>query len=314
MRVIRVFLILTLGSALAGCSGQRNEINPSGMEGESQITDTREELQISSSKEESQPLPEVLSNVVSPVGDTLETRIMPPEGYQRIVAKEGGFLAYMRELEMKAHESPVLLFDGRQKGNQRAHIAVFSLDLDNRDLQQCADSIMRIYAEYYWSKGEYEQIQFHLTNGFLLKYTDWQKGGRLVVNGNDISMKQGAAFDDSYENFRKYLIQVFAYAGTLSMEAESKPIDLEELSTGDMWIRGGSPGHCVMVADMAENEQGERCFLLAQGYMPAQDFHILKNNLHPEDPWYYISELSYPLSTPEYTFYEDNLKRWADFD
>ncbi len=42
-----------------------------------------------------------------------------------------------------------------------------------------------------------------------------------------------------------------------------------------MFIKGGSPGHCVMVADVAENRDGSRCFL-AQGYMPAQEFQIIK--------------------------------------
>ena len=44
--------------------------------------------------------------------------------------------------------------------------------------------------------------------------------------------------------------------------------------------------------------------------MPAQDFHILNNPLHMDDPWYYASELSYPLKTPEYVFQEGSLKRW----
>ena len=49
--------------------------------------------------------------------------------------------------------------------------------------------------------------------------------------------------------------------------------------------------------------------------LPAQDFHILNNPLHMDDPWYYASELSYPLKTPEYVFQEGSLKRWylSDF-
>ena len=43
-------------------------------------------------------------------------------------------------------------------------------------------------------------------------------------------------------------------------------------------------------------------------YMPAQEFHVLKNPNHEEDPWYYESELTYPLFTPEYTFDEGSLK------
>ena len=108
---------------------------------------------------------------------------------------------------------------------------------------------------------------------------------------------------------------VMMYAGTLSLDNECTAIDISRIKAGDMFIKGGSPGHCVMVADVAVNRDGDICFLLAQGYMPAQDFHILNNPLHMEDPWYYARELSYPLKTPEYVFQEGSLKRWylSDF-
>lgn len=103
------------------------------------------------------------------------------------------------------------------------------------------------------------------------------------------------------------------YAGTLSLDGETVPVNVSDIQAGDMFIKGGSPGHCVMVADVAQNRDGSRCFLLAQGYMPAQEFQIIKNPLHESDPWYYASELEYPLVTPEYVFDEGSLKRWYGF-
>ena len=64
-----------------------------------------------------------------------------------------------------------------------------------------------------------------------------------------------------------------------------------------------------MLADICENAQGRKAFLLAQGYMPAQEFHILINPRHENDPWYYEEEVSYPFFTPEYTFDEGSLQR-----
>ena len=50
------------------------------------------------------------------------------------------------------------------------------------------------------------------------------------------------------------------------------------MQIGDVFIKGGFPGHAVVVLDMAENDRtGQRVFLLAQSYMPAQDIHIMKN-------------------------------------
>ena len=37
------------------------------------------------------------------------------------------------------------------------------------------------------------------------------------------------------------------------------------------------PGHVVLIVDMAENDKGEKIFMLAQSYMPAQQTQILIN-------------------------------------
>lgn len=47
--------------------------------------------------------------------------------------------------------------------------------------------------------------------------------------------------------------------------------------------------------------------MLAQGYMPAQEFHVLNNPLHEQDPWYYETEMTFPLSTAEYVFSDENM-------
>ena len=118
-----------------------------------------------------------------------------------------------------------------------------------------------------------------------------------------------AAQDSSWESFEQYLNTVFAYASTLSMKEESVPAEINDIKIGDVFLYSGSPGHVVMVADVCEGENGEKAFLLAQGYMPAQQFHILKNPMHEEDPWYYTSEFAWPFQTPEFTFQEGSLRR-----
>lgn len=251
---------------------------------------------------------------IVPEGNTLATRIKPPDNYERIPDVENSFTAFLRNFSLKRDGSPVLLYDGEKKYNQSAHVAVFDLEVGNQDLQQCADSIIRMYAEYYRSIGEDDKIAFHLTNGFLLEYVKWRDGYRLAVSGNDTSWRKSAGYDDTYENFQSYLKTVYMYAGTLSLEAECTEINLAELAPGDLFIEGGSPGHCVLVIDLAENSAGEKAFLLAQGYMPAQEFHVLKNPLYEDDPWYYASELTYPLKTPEWTFAEGSLARWGGWE
>lgn len=242
-------------------------------------------------------------------GMTLESRICVPEGYARTEVEAGSLAEFLRTYPLKEHDSPVLLYDGSEKWNQDAHVAVLALPIEERDLQQCADSVMRVYAEYYFKTEQYEKIRFHFTNGFLAEYEKWREGYRISVEGNDVSWVKSAGYDASYETFVKYMRMVFTYAGTLSMEQESYPISVKEAGVGDVILKGGSPGHVVMIVDMCENEQGEKAFLLAQGYMPAQEFHVLKNPLHEENPWYYEEELTDSIRTPEYRFEEGCLKR-----
>lgn len=247
-------------------------------------------------------------NWINASGNTLETRILPPEGYERKSVESDSLTAFLRSYPMKKDGSDVQLYNGKKKGRNNVHAAVFKLPLEKEDLQQCADSVMRVYAEYYWHTDQKDKIAFHFVDGFLAEYAKWQQGYRIEV-GNSSRWVKSASPDSSYESFQKYLRIVFSYASTLSQEKESKRISLEKIEPGDIFIKGGSPGHVVMVVDICENAEGRKAFLLAQGYMPAQEFHVLKNPAHQENPWYYVDEVSYPFQTPEYTFEKGSLRR-----
>lgn len=320
-KLLLIFLIC-ISMCLCGCNRKcsESESNPEDyVKLEFREIDLSESEQLQeerSVQEDTQIEDEVESEVITKpyeylqsTGMTLESRINVPEGYKRTEAEEGSLTEFLRTYSLKEHGSPVLLYDGSEKRNQNAHVAVFQLPIETRDLQQCADSVMRVYAEYYWETEQYEKIQIHFTNGFLAEYDKWREGYRISVEGNDVSWVKSAGYDDTYEAFVKYMRMVFTYAGTLSMEQEAEPVSVEEVRVGDVILKGGSPGHVVMIVDMCENKQGDKAFLLAQGYMPAQEFHVLKNPLHEENPWYYKEELTGSIRTPEYGFGEGALKR-----
>lgn len=242
-------------------------------------------------------------------GKTIVTRFAVPDGYERLRAEKGSFSEFVRTYPLKKAGSPVLLYDGQKKDNQQAHEAVFKLPIEKEDLQQCADSVIRMYAEYFWHSGQYDRVSFQFADGFQAEYTKWQEGFRILPQETQtVWTGGGEPYDPSYKNFKKYIRMVFAYSSTLSMEKETVKTSLRKLQIGDVFLQGGSPGHVVMVVDVCENEEGKKAFLLAQGYMPAQEFHILKNPVHEEDPWYYEEEVSYPFATPEYTFNKGSLR------
>lgn len=240
--------------------------------------------------------------------NTIRLRFRPPKGFSR--SQEEGFGQFVRDYPLLPEGSPILLYNGQVRGQQENHAAVFDMKLSDRDLQQCADSIMRMYAEYYWKTEQYDKIQFHFVNGFLCSYSKWQQGYRVSVSENQVQWVKRAATDSSWESFEKYLDTVFAYASTLSMERESEKADIRNVEIGDVFLHGGSPGHVVMVVDVCERDGGEeRAFLLAQGYMPAQQFHILKKPAHEKDSWYYTNEIQWPVNTPEFTFNEGSFRK-----
>ena len=107
--------------------------------------------------------------------------------------------------------SKVLLYNGETKRNQQAAYAVVDLDIGKRDLQQCADAVIRLRAEYLYEQKQYAAIHFNFTNGFNAEYTKWAKGSRIRVNGNTVSWYPSKGEDYSYKTFRSYLDMVFSY-------------------------------------------------------------------------------------------------------
>ncbi|WP_343631587.1 DUF4846 domain-containing protein [Fluviicola sp.] len=243
-------------------------------------------------------------------GTTIATRFLPPEGYGRKSQDSSSFGFYLRNLPLKKHGSEVHLYNGSLKGNQTAHAAVVNMSVGNRDLQQCADAVMRLRGEYLFHNKRFSDIHFRFVSGFNCEYSKWREGNRVALNGNSVFWQKSAAADKSYASFLKYMETVFNYASTLSLEKELRSIELKDVEIGDVLIRGGAPGHAVIVVDMAENADGEKLVLLAQSYMPAQEIQVLLNPMNRNtSPWYNLEERA-KIYTPEWTFEAHQLRRF----
>lgn len=225
-------------------------------------------------------------------GDTtLEQRIQPPPGFTRVAVGDNSWAAWLRGLPLKPAGAPVLTFTGARKWRQDVHVAVVDIDVGKRDLQQCADAIMRLRGEWLFASDRKRDIRFNDTEGKRLSFS--------------------ARRSDDYASFRKYMDYVFAYAGTYSLERELKPVPLADMQIGDVFIKGGFPGHAVLVADMVENKAtGEKRFVLVQSYMPAQEMHVLKNPQAADGSPWYPAAFDGALTTPEWVFPAGSLRRW----
>jgi hypothetical protein len=241
-------------------------------------------------------------------------RIAPPPGYQRASLPAGSFGAWLRELPLEPGRSVVHLYDGRAKPRQNLHVAVIAIDSGKRDLQQCADAVMRLRAEYLFANGQAEDICFRAVSGDVMPYASYRRGLRPPA-GRGAPWTAQASPDSSWTGFRTYLDRVFGIANTASLARELQAVrDPRAITAGDVYIegaRGGRFGHAVLVLDVAENSAGERIFLIAQSYMPAQDMHVLINAGEPKlGPWY-RAPADGSLETPEWSFPSGSLRRFA---
>lgn len=294
MKFLVVFVSLVLSIfVFTGCSHSKNQVDNS-----SDVSNYNQEQK-----------KDVI--VVNKEENILKDRYEVPEGYERVSVEENSFGEFLRNSKLEDYGEKVKYYDGRVKDKPNVYDSVFDVDIGDRDLHQCADAVMLLRAEYLYQNKRYDDISFHFVDGFNAKYSKWRRGYRISVGENSSSYYKATGESNTYETFRKYMDIVFAYSSTLSLDEELKSVDVKDMQIGDVFIKGGSPGHCAIVVDMAENkETGEKVFMLAQSYMPAQQTQLLIN---PNDqylsPWYSL-DFGENLKTPEWSFTKDQLKRF----
>jgi hypothetical protein len=247
------------------------------------------------------------------IRNSLAQRIDEISGFERIPVPKDSFAEWLRYLPLKPKMALVFYYNGDLKPNQKIHEAVIDIDTGTEDLQQCADAIIRLRAEFLWSFNKKELIRFNFSSGDSCSYVRWRDGYRPSVKNNMVSWKKTNDIDTTYSVFREYLDTVFMYAGTYSLSRDLEPVNhVDSIMIGDIFIQGGFPGHAVIVLDIAINDDSdEKMFLLGQSFMPAQDIHVLKNlSRRSISPWYAIStdgEFTIPESI---TFHVNDLMRF----
>jgi len=242
---------------------------------------------------------------VNEEGSTISERIILPKGFTRSVYAEGSFQQYIQQYPLKKFGSKIINYNGNDYVYQSGHVGILDISVPSNGLQQCADALIRIRAEYLWNSNRKDEIGFKFTSGHYCSWIKYAEGYRPKVNGNKVTFHKIASGNASKDNFYKYLNLIYMYAGTQSLYTELPKINsIKDIEVGDMLIYPGSPGHVIMVVDKAENESGEKLFIFAQGNTPAQSVHVLKNpNDLNKSPWYEI-ELGAYLEIPTYYFDE----------
>lgn len=246
---------------------------------------------------------------VSP-GETIGERISPPRGFARVDTAPGSFASWLRGLPLKPGRPIVHLYNGQPKKNQEAHFAVIDMDVGSRDLQQCADAVIRLRSEFLFSRNLARTIRWSYTSGDMIAFSVWASGRRPVVDGRRVVWTVDRKNDSGYESFRRYLENIYTYSGSQSLARDLRPVRFADIQIGDVFLQAGSPGHAVIVLEMASHKS-EKAVLLGQSYMPAQEMHVLRNP-SSDGPWYMLDAVGPELETPEWTFARESVRRFQE--
>lgn len=234
---------------------------------------------------------------VPPEAGPLDERFDPPQGFARVDLAPGSFGAWLRRLPLARAGSAVLSFRGDvvlPAGHDNL-AAVVALDVGAADLQQCADSILRLHAEWLYAQGR-RDASYRAASGAPMPFARWARGERLVPRGLSFAWAPQARPDAGHATYRRWLDAVFAYANTGSLARDGEPVPAAELRPGDFVVQAGAPGHAVLVLDLARAPDGRRALLLGQGFMPAQSFQVLRPS--PASAWFLVDPDAQALATP----------------
>jgi hypothetical protein len=218
--------------------------------------------------------------------DTVVERFAAPDGYVRVsggaAVADGGFGAFLRTLPLLPKGAPVLRYDGATVAAPWAK-AVVDINVGDKDLMQCADSAITLYANWRRARGTLKGLSFHATSGDVMPLDRFVAGDRVVVDKKGLrfspsrtppALKDGAVVDDAV--WKRFMETTYMYAGSISLAKDTTAVT-GDLQPGDLLVVGGSPGHVLVVLDVAVPVAAgtEPMLLLGQGFMPAQSFHVV---------------------------------------
>ncbi|AKT37254.1 DUF4846 domain-containing protein [Chondromyces crocatus] len=240
-----------------------------------------------------------LAAAAPPPVDTLLARFpSPPPGFTRVDLAGGSFGAWLRHLPLAAPGTPVLRHSGGVilPPDHRNLAAVVAIDIGQADLQQCADAIIRLHAEWRWARGD-RDLSYRAGAGIELPFDRWVRGERPVQRGEALVWEpKTRSSPKDHPTFRGWLDGVFMWANTGALAQQAQPVAVEQIAPGDFVVQPGTPGHAVLVVDVARASDGRAALLLAQSFMPAQNVHVLRPSV--DATWFVVSPDDQALVTP----------------
>lgn len=251
--------------------------------------------------------PEVVLDPIIPTEMTIGTRFNPPAGYTRVAVANDSFGSYLRTFALREYKTLPLVYDSATKtlinNTEAPAVSVLAMDLINKsNLQEASNSAVRLYAEFLYSKGRFDDISFNLltTPAFKCDFRTWTEGGRLAEEGNTITWckehgehcnHRDVDTGTEYNVFRYYLQNVMIHSNLDSLKTNLSSVSSSEVTVGDVIIYADSRIPDIVV-DVATDANGNKLVLLARGGSPASEIYIVRNESNADmNPWHELNKL-----------------------
>lgn len=203
-------------------------------------------------------------NATAQEAPQVKTLPLPKSDYTRFEAQEGSFSAFVQDLPVQKGQY-VASVRGRIFCPDMLAKVNIPLLFPDRDLEQCADWAMRLWADYHRQKQR-------LSDLYLFNY-----GGEKQY------------FKAQQRSFASFLKWAFAYSNSYSLKQGTIPIREDELRPGDLLVQNetGGIGHVSVILDQCQNTEGATRYRVGFSFMPAQEMRILEAPArYGTDGWY----------------------------
>lgn len=233
---------------------------------------------------------------------TLCRTFRTPAGYKRRPTVRGSFPDWLRHLPLRT-DATVRDYRGIVQpwtGSQVA--AVIDLDVIGR-VQDCAASAFRLWAEYITATGRDHRLTVEMNQRQKLSWRQYIRGcrPRFSSSRRRLSVKCGSREIGGKNNrsrrqaVKDYVRQVMTWTNSATFARTLPAVARSKIGAGTLLVQPnptGGTGHLSLVVERAVDGAGKERYLIAMGFMPAQNMWVVSPPATPRHlrPWCTLKE------------------------
>ena len=240
-----------------------------------------------------------------------------PPGYERVKTEEGSFADWLRQLPLRPAGTLPRYCSGELAGwTTRQAAAVIDMDLIG-EIQDCATSVVRLWAEYLVNHGKERALSVKMNQKKSYSWSAFMRGCRPSYDRSTrkltVSCGHGRPSASTARaraaSIMKYVRRAMQYTNSATLARHLRRTTKTEAGPGTVILQpnpSGGTGHASIIADMALDASGNRLYIVANGFLPAQDMFIVGPDRSPADrlPWCTLEEFEASMSGlgPNYVY------------